>query len=139
MQKAEAEAAIRGLAEDPGFGDALRLCDGIGISLRDGRIIVENQAIGGQKAFSRGAIPILELFMKWTTPVALVNWARPWGQANADMNSHKPKIALIARAPMTRSFLHQDIVGPLGAGARGNDLDALGSGRDPTHAPQRTP
>ena len=54
--------------------DHLRFADGIGVSLDGDGITIENPVTGAFKTFPKDALPILDQFMNWTNPPALVRW-----------------------------------------------------------------
>ncbi|MFO6136753.1 hypothetical protein ACLBVR_33180, partial [Pseudomonas aeruginosa] len=67
-------------------GNALHLSDGVGVTLLDDQIVLENRATGASKAFSREAIPLLDLFMDWIEPDDFVSRAFEQGGEAESVN-----------------------------------------------------
>jgi SagB-type dehydrogenase family enzyme len=69
-----APSAGRSTRADASAG-ALRFGEGIAISVRDGKVIIDNSRTGASNAFGPADIPILELFLDWVEPQDVVDWA----------------------------------------------------------------
>ena len=55
-------------------GDDVRLADGIEIMVAEGNVVIVNAATRAYKIFSSDALLVLEQFMDWVSPEALMHW-----------------------------------------------------------------
>jgi SagB-type dehydrogenase family enzyme len=76
------------LSTSPGAVDALQdddvmFTDGVEIMVVEGNILIVNAATGAYKTFTGDALPVLEQFMDWISPGALMHWTLKTGEGSA--------------------------------------------------------